>query len=140
MGYVLRFHLALIEPDGRLSRIRLSDKGHDFAHESDAAIVAIAPKGQRFSQPWETPRVAKIAKAVFGPTAQRFAWRTVGPLGRGEFAVFRLPPGVAQGLENGWAFGPNCVSSLDVEIGIRHPRNPASRCRVAGWRNERFPS
>jgi hypothetical protein len=30
---VLRFHLPLIEPDGRVSRIRLSDKGHDFAHE-----------------------------------------------------------------------------------------------------------
>jgi hypothetical protein len=31
----------------------------------------------------------------------------VGPLGRGEFLVIRLPLGVAQGWENGWAFGPN---------------------------------
>jgi hypothetical protein len=109
---VLRFHLALIEPDARLSRIRLSEKGHDLAHESDAAIVAIAPKGQEFSQPWATPRVAEIAKAVFGPTAQRVAWRTVGPLGRGEFLVFRLPLGVAQGWENGWAFGPKITATL----------------------------
>jgi len=30
---MLRFHLPLIEPDRQISRIRLSDKGHDFAHE-----------------------------------------------------------------------------------------------------------
>ena len=30
---MLRFHTPLIEPDGRISRIRLSDKDHDFAHE-----------------------------------------------------------------------------------------------------------
>jgi hypothetical protein len=30
---MLRFHFPLIEPDGRISRIRLSDKaGHAFAH------------------------------------------------------------------------------------------------------------
>ena len=31
---VLRFHLPLIEPDGRISRIRLSEKAHAFALES----------------------------------------------------------------------------------------------------------
>ncbi len=30
---MLRFHFPLIEPDGRIYRIRLSDKVHDFAHE-----------------------------------------------------------------------------------------------------------
>jgi hypothetical protein len=30
---MLRFHLPLIEPDGRISRIRLSDKVQAFAHE-----------------------------------------------------------------------------------------------------------
>ena len=29
---MLRFHSPLIEPDGRISRIRLSDKTHAFAH------------------------------------------------------------------------------------------------------------
>jgi hypothetical protein len=27
-----RFHIPLIEPDGRISRFRLSEKGHDVAH------------------------------------------------------------------------------------------------------------
>ena len=30
---MLRFHLPLIEPDRQFSRIRLSDKVHEFAHE-----------------------------------------------------------------------------------------------------------
>jgi hypothetical protein len=30
---MVRFQFPLIEPDGRFSRIRLSDKAHDFAHE-----------------------------------------------------------------------------------------------------------
>ena len=30
---VLRFHIPLIEPDVRFSRIRLSKEAHDFAHE-----------------------------------------------------------------------------------------------------------
>ena len=30
---MLRFHFPLIEPDGRIYRIRLSDKVHGFAHE-----------------------------------------------------------------------------------------------------------
>ena len=29
---MLRFHLPLIEPDVRVSRIRLSEKAHAFAH------------------------------------------------------------------------------------------------------------
>ena len=29
---MLRFHIPLIEPDRRVSRIRLSDKDHAFAH------------------------------------------------------------------------------------------------------------
>jgi len=34
----LRFHILLIEPDVRISRIRLSDKTHAFAHERSSAV------------------------------------------------------------------------------------------------------
>ncbi len=34
----LRFHTPLIEPDMRISRIRLSDKTHAFAHEKSSAV------------------------------------------------------------------------------------------------------
>jgi hypothetical protein len=34
----LRFHTLLIKPDMRISRIRLSDKTHTFAHEKSSAV------------------------------------------------------------------------------------------------------
>jgi len=34
----LRFHIPLIEPDMQISRIRLSDKTHTFAHERSIAV------------------------------------------------------------------------------------------------------
>ena len=34
----LRFHILLIEPDMQISRIRLSDKTHAFAHERSSAV------------------------------------------------------------------------------------------------------
>ncbi len=43
---MLRFHLPLIEPDERVSRIRLSDKGHDFTHELHLMCLAVACRGR----------------------------------------------------------------------------------------------
>ena len=34
----LRFHIPLIEPDMQISRIRLSDKTHTFAHEKSSTV------------------------------------------------------------------------------------------------------
>jgi len=45
---ILRFHIPLIEPDVRISRIRLSDKTHAFAHEKSCAVQSTARTGQCF--------------------------------------------------------------------------------------------
>jgi hypothetical protein len=41
---MLRFHLPLIEPDVRISRIRLSDWLHLPAHEGSVLISVVTPK------------------------------------------------------------------------------------------------
>ena len=47
---VLRFHVPLIEPDGRVSRIRLSEKAHGLAHERLALARAEVYEPQRLVQ------------------------------------------------------------------------------------------
>ena len=46
---MLRFHLPLIEPDVRVSRIRLSDWLHSPAHDRHAVVSVVTPRTSQSS-------------------------------------------------------------------------------------------
>ena len=54
---------------------------------------------------------------IVGPTGQRFAGRTVGPLGRYEGCDGALHQGVALAWENHGAFGPPIAADMEQNQG-----------------------
>jgi hypothetical protein len=53
---------------------------------------------------------------VSAQRANRSLGRTIGPLGRHLVTSFSIPLGVAQGLENGRAFGPTIAATSGTKL------------------------